>query len=77
MESSALAANSGSHPGGSVNAATNPVRTHFMAMCLIPAQYCYGRRSREIYASASGKFPKRTPDNLKRNQFGGVIGGPI
>src|SRR6185437_6185644 len=29
------------------------------------------------FAASNGTLPAAVPDNLKRNQFGGVIGGPI
>jgi len=79
VESNALPANEGSHPGGSVNAAvksgTNSFHGDLFDYLRNTAMDAYTER----FVQSNGKPPAGAPvpDNLKRNQFGGIIGGPI
>jgi len=78
VESSALPADMGSHPGGAVNGATKSGTNEFHG-----DGFEFLRNG--IMDAASYNFPntkgvittKPSYDSLKRNQFGGVIGGPI
>ncbi len=77
VESSASPANVGIRPGGTVNAAVKSGTNEFhgdlfdylrnTAMDAYPA----------VFVQSNGKLPPAAPDNLKRNQFGGTIGGPV
>jgi hypothetical protein len=77
VESSALAANSGSHPGGSVNAATKSGTNSFHGDAFDYLRNVDMDAYTERFYNTTGVLPKAAPDNLKRNQFGGTIGGPI
>jgi hypothetical protein len=77
LESSALAANSGSHPGGSVNAATKSGSNSFHGDAFDYLRNTVMDAYTDRFFNTTGVLPKPAPDNLKRNQFGGVIGGPI
>lgn len=77
VQSSALPANLGSRPGGSVNAAvksgTNSIHGdlfEFLRNGVLDADV-------RTYTNTSGVTPAGIRDNLKQNQFGGTIGGPI
>jgi carboxypeptidase family protein len=78
VESSALPADLGSHPGGAVSGITKAGTNTFHGDL-----FEFLRNG--VMDAASYNFPnssgvvaaKPTYDNLKRNQFGGVIGGPI
>lgn len=68
VEASALPANSGSHPGGSVNAITKSGTNQFHGTLF----EFFRNTDMDARLAFSG-----LPDQLKRNQFGGVVGGPI
>jgi Carboxypeptidase regulatory-like domain/TonB dependent receptor len=68
VETSALAANFGSHPGGAVNVITKSGTRVFHGDAFeFVRNYVFNARN---YFAA-------TRDSLKRNQFGGTLGGPI
>jgi hypothetical protein len=68
VETSALPANYGNHPGGAVNAVTKSGTNviHGDAFWFLRN---YAFNARNVFAA--------TRDSLKRNQFGGVLGGPV
>jgi hypothetical protein len=68
VESSALSASAGNHPGGAVNAATKSGSNSFHGDAF--------DFLRNTVMDARVDFTG-LKDQLKRNQFGGVIGGPI
>jgi hypothetical protein len=77
VESSAMPASAGGRPGGAVNAAvksgTNSVHGdvfEFLRNGLLDADT-------RTWVSSTGTLPKAIRDNLKQNQFGGTVGGPI
>jgi hypothetical protein len=77
VETSAVPAESGSRPGGVVSAITKSGANalhgdlfEFLRNGVMDAD-AYN------FPGINGTLPKPTHDNLKRNQFGGVIGGPI
>jgi hypothetical protein len=77
VESSALPANVGSHPGGAVNAVvksgTNALHGDAFDYLRNTVLDAYP----DIFPASNGTLATPVPDNLKRNQFGGTIGGPI
>ena len=77
VQSSAVGANVAARPGGSVNAAvksgTNSVHGdvfEFLRNGLLDADV-------RTWTSSTGTTPNGIRDNLKQNQFGGTVGGPI
>ena len=72
VESSALPANLGNRPGGTVSGITKSGTNQFHGDVFEFLRN--GAMDAAFYNFGSGK---PTYDNLKRNQFGGVIGGPI
>ncbi len=77
VQTSALPANLGSHPGGSVNAVTKSGGNAFHGDLFEFMRNTDMDADLVRYPSVSGTLPAVIPDNLKRNQFGGTIGGPI
>lgn len=68
VETSALAANFGSHSGGAVNVITKSGTNEFHGDAFeFVRNYVFNARN----------YFALTRDSLKRNQFGGVVGGPI
>jgi hypothetical protein len=68
VETSALAANFGSHSGGAVNVITKSGTNNFHGDIFeFVRNYVFNARN----------YFALTRDSLKRNQFGGVFGGPI
>src|SRR5439155_14829067 len=68
VETSALPANYGSQPGGAVNVVTKSGTNR------ITGNMFWFLRN---YAMNARNFFALTRDSLKRNQFGGTLGGPI
>lgn len=68
VESTAMGAQSGLHPGGEVNVVTKSGTNQFHGDAF---EYI-----RNNYIDATNFFSS-TPDQLHQNQFGGVLGGPI
>lgn len=71
VQTSGLAAQYGFHPGGVVNIVTRSGGNAFHGTVF--------EFLRNNYFNAQNYFwsPGQVPDTLKRNQFGGVLGGPI
>jgi hypothetical protein len=72
VESSALAANYGSLPGGAVNAVTRSGTNRFHGTVFEFIRNGAVNAQNHFYNPKSG-----APDSLKRNQFGFTIGGPV
>lgn len=68
VETSTLPANYGTHPGGAVNAVTKSGSNSFHG------DLFEFLRNGDMDAR---NFFAPTPDTLRRNQFGGVLGGPV
>ncbi len=77
VESSALPANLGNRPGGTVSAITKSGTNSFHGDAFEFLRNGIMDADNFNFPNANGTLPKPTQDNLKRNQFGGVIGGPI
>ncbi len=77
VESSAMAPSSGSHPGGAVNVATKSGTNSFHGDAFDYLRNTVLDAYPDRFAASNGTLPPAVPDNLKRNQFGGVLGGPI
>jgi hypothetical protein len=79
VESNSLPADTGSHPGGSVNAAVKSGTNSFHGDAFDYLRNTVMDAYPERFIQSNGKISPTTPipDNLKRNQFGGIIGGPI
>jgi Carboxypeptidase regulatory-like domain len=79
VESNSLPASEGSHPGGSVSAAvksgTNSFHGDLFDYLRNTVMDAYPARFVQTNGVISPAVP--VPDNLKRNQFGGTVGGPI
>lgn len=77
VESSASPANVGIRPGGTVNAAvrsgTNQFHGDLFDYLRNTAMDAYPAR----FYQTNGSIAAPVPDNLKRNQFGGTVGGPV
>jgi len=79
VESSALPANLGTHPGGSVNASVKSGTNAFHGDAFDFLRNTILDADPERFTQNNGQ-PSLAPivgDNLKRNQFGGTVGGPI
>jgi len=68
VETSALPANYGSQPGGAVNVVTKSGTNKFSG-----TMFWFMRN----YAMNARNYFAATRDSLKRNQFGGTLGGPL
>ncbi|HVA62807.1 MAG TPA: carboxypeptidase-like regulatory domain-containing protein [Terriglobales bacterium] len=77
VSSSAQPANSDSRPGGSVTAATMSGTNNFHGDVFEFLRNGSMDAATEGFAQANGSLSGSVRDNLKRNQFGGTIGGPI
>lgn len=77
VESSALPANSGSRPGGSVTAITKSGTNSFHGDLFEFLRNGVMDADSYAFPNPNGTVPPGVRDNLKRNQFGGTIGGPI
>jgi hypothetical protein len=77
VESSALPADLGSHPGGAVSAVTKSGTNSFHGDAFEFLRNGIMDAASFNFPNTKGVVGKPSYDNLKRNQFGGVIGGPI
>ncbi|HKR29728.1 MAG TPA: carboxypeptidase regulatory-like domain-containing protein [Terriglobales bacterium] len=77
VESSAVPASLGIHPGGSVNTAVKSGTNAFHGDAFDYLRNTVLDAYPGAYVQSNGKVSAAIPDNLKRNQFGGTIGGPI
>jgi Carboxypeptidase regulatory-like domain len=79
VESSALSASSGNHSGGAVNVATKSGTNSFHGDAFDYFRNTVMDAYPARFVQSNGLISPTTPipDNLKRNQFGGIIGGPI
>lgn len=74
VETSSLPAQYGVHPAGAVNAVTKSGTNAFHGDAFEYVRNYIFDAKNTAYNSNSGPYVR---DNLKRNQFGGTIGGPI
>src|SRR5215472_14499559 len=75
VETSSLPANYGVHPAGAVNAVTKSGTNSFHGDVFeYVRNYIFDARNT---AFAGGLDPSNKRDDLKRNQFGGTLGGPV
>lgn len=72
VETSALPARNGSHPGGAVNAVTKSGTNRIHGTLFDYYRSGNFNASRRVFTTAA-----RQPDSLLRNQYGGTIGGKI
>src|SRR5690242_16405639 len=79
VESSASPANVGSRPGGAVNAAVKSGTNAFHGDAFDYLRNTVLDADLLRFTQSNGAPPASAPtgDNLKRNQFGGTVGGPI
>jgi hypothetical protein len=77
VQSSALPADAGSRPGGTVNAVIKSGTNGFHGDLFEYLRNTAMDALIPTFTQSNGATPPAKPDNLKRNQFGGVIGGPI
>lgn len=77
VASSALPADAGGRPGGVVNAITKSGTNSFHGDVFEFLRNGVMDAASYDFPNANGTLNKPSYDNLKRNQFGGVIGGPI
>jgi hypothetical protein len=77
VESSASPADIGIRPGGTVNAAVKSGTNSFHGDAFDYLRNTVLDAYPDRFATSTGAPPPASPDNLKRNQFGGTIGGPI
>jgi hypothetical protein len=79
VESSALPANVGTHPGGSVNASVKSGTNAFHGDLFDFLRNTALDADLLRFVQSNGAPPANSPtgDGLKRNQFGGTVGGPI
>jgi carboxypeptidase family protein len=77
VETSASPANVGVHPGGTVNAAVKSGTNQFHGDLFDYLRNTVMDAYPDRLVTSTGTLAPATPDNLKRNQFGGTIGGPI
>jgi len=77
VESSALPANLGSRPGGSVSAITRSGTNSLHGDVFEFLRNGAMDADSYSFPNPNGTVPPGVRDNLRRNQFGGVIGGPI
>ncbi|HKQ85258.1 MAG TPA: carboxypeptidase regulatory-like domain-containing protein [Candidatus Acidoferrales bacterium] len=77
VESSASPANVGIRPGGTVNAAVKSGTNQFHGDLFDYLRNTAMDAYPSVFIQSNGKLPPAAPDNLKRNQFGGTIGGPV
>jgi hypothetical protein len=77
VESSALPANLGNHPGGAVNAVTKSGTNSFHGDAFEFLRNGVMDAASYNFPNSNGQLGTPSYDNLRRNQFGGVIGGPI
>ena len=77
VETSTVPANSGSRPGGVVSAITRNGTNQFHGNVFEFLRNGVMDAASYNFPAINGTLAKPTYDNLKRNQFGGVIGGPI
>lgn len=74
---SALPANLGSHPGGTVNGATRAGSNNFHGNVFDFVRNGIMDATTRTYPNTNGVVTPGVRDTLVRNQFGGTIGGPI
>jgi hypothetical protein len=74
---SAMPANLGVHPGGSVNAVTRPGTNAWHGNVFDFVRNGVMDATARTYASTTGVVPPGVRDTLVRNQYGGTLGGPI
>jgi len=78
VETNSVPATSGSRPGGMVGGITKSGTNAFHGdLFEFLRNGVMDGASAFQFGNTSGVVSKGVPDNLKRNQFGGVIGGPI
>jgi len=77
VESNSLPANSGSRPGGTVGGVTKGGTNSFHGDLFEFLRNGIMNADSFQFGNSSGVVNPGIQDNLKRNQFGGVIGGPI
>lgn len=77
VETSTVPASSGSRPGGVVSAITKSGTNKFHGDVFEFLRNGIMDAAAYNFPAINGTLAKPTYDNLKRNQFGGVIGGPI
>jgi hypothetical protein len=75
VETSSLPAQYGTHPSGAVNVVTKSGSNSFHGDAFEYVRNFMFDSRNTAFAGGQSPFVKR--DNLKRNQFGGTIGGPI
>ncbi len=77
VESNSLPANSGSRPGGTVGGVTKGGTNNIHGDLFEFMRNGIMNADSFQFGNSSGVVSPGIQDNLKRNQFGGVIGGPI
>lgn len=77
VESSALPADAGRSPGGVVSAITKSGTNEFHGDLFEFLRNGVFDADAFNFPNTNGTLPTPTHDSLKRNQFGGVLGGPI
>ena len=77
IETSTIPANSGSRPGGVVSAITKSGTNSFHGDVFEFLRNGIMDAASYTIPNINGTLPPPVYDNLKRNQFGGVLGGPI
>jgi hypothetical protein len=77
VESSAMPASSGRNPGGVVGAITKSGTNQFHGDLFEFLRNGIFDADAFNFPNTNGSLPTPTHDNLKRNQFGGTLGGPI
>jgi hypothetical protein len=77
VETNSLPANVGSRPGGAVSAVTKSGTNAFHGDLFEFLRNGIMDAEAYQFGNTAGVVAKGVPDTLKRNQFGGVFGGPI
>lgn len=77
LETSTVPANSGSRPGGVVTALTKSGTNQFHGDVFEFLRNGIMDAAAYNFPAINGTLGKPSYDNLKRNQFGGVVGGPV
>ncbi len=77
VNSSTVPANEGTRPGGTVSAITKSGTNNFHGNLFEFLRNGYVNADNRTFPLVNGTPVPGIPDNLKRSQYGGTIGGPI